>query len=73
MLPDGSPRRKRYAGLSQEYPIKKAGYKEQHFSFAPQIKHFKPETDGYKRKITQRYIKETSPHEPAKLRAMVAS
>ena len=72
MLTDSSPRRKRYPGLSQEYPIKKSGYKEQHFSFAPQIKRFVPETDGYKRKITHRYLKETSPHDPAALRAMVA-
>ena len=30
-----SPGKKRYAGLSQEYPIKKSGYKAEVFSFAP--------------------------------------
>ena len=53
----------RIAGLNQKYPVKKLNHPPEVFSFSPIIKNYSPETERKKRHRTQRFIRETSPHD----------
>ena len=49
IIKESEKKKKRVAGLNQEYPVKNINHPPEVFSFSPKIKHMKPEPDSKKR------------------------